>query len=147
MDAKQYLNQAYDLEQKIRCDQDALEMLTEQSMSVSAVSYGERLFQSDNSNAGFVRAMHKKDRLKERIVKEMYLLMDLKDEILSTIETVPNIRERTVLQYRHFQNRTWQEIADKMYASRSTVIRWYENGVANVKLPEKPIDIMAFFEK
>lgn len=142
MDTKQYLNQAYDLEQKIRCDQDALEMLRELSMSVSAVSYGERLYHSDNSNANFVKAMHKRDAVRERLMNEMCLLINLREEILKTIDTVPNLRERAVLQYRHFQNRTWEEIADRMYVSRSTVIRWYENGIAAAVLPKNPINIM-----
>ena len=107
-----------------------------------AVSYGERLYHSDNSNANFVKAMHKRDAVRERLMNEMCLLINLREEILKTIDTVPNLRERAVLQYRHFQNRTWEEIADRMYVSRSTVIRWYENGIAAAVLPENPINIM-----
>ena len=57
MEVREYLNQSYMLDQQIQCDMDNLNDLKEAAVTVSGLSYEERLFTPDNSNAGFVKTL------------------------------------------------------------------------------------------
>lgn len=147
MEVRDYLNQSYMLDQKIHCDIENLNDLKEASVSVSGLTYGERLFQSDNSNAGFVKTLYKIDALRSSILKELEVLVDLKAEIYKTVKSCPSTQSRVVLMYRHMMNYDWEKMADSLNVSTRTVHRWYNEAIAEVVMPENPIDLKEILKK
>lgn len=147
MDVRDYLNQGYLLSQKIASDEAMLQELRERSMSVSAVSYGERLFKSDNRNAGFVRVLNKIDDVTVQVQKEIELLIQLKKQIWCVINTAPTLREQMVLQYRHIENKCWEEIGDMLKVNEKTARRWYRDALEKITLPEHPMDLDKILQK
>ena len=94
MTAKEYLRQAYRLDQKISSDLEEVASLREMSASVSSPQPTERVQTSKNTDAPFVRALEKIIDLEEHINKEVELLMELKKEIRVVITTVEDTDER-----------------------------------------------------
>ena len=141
MTAKEYLRQAYRLDQKISSDLEEVASLREMSASVSSPQLTERVQTSKNTDAPFVRALEKIMDLEERINKEIELLMELKKEIRAVITTVEDTDERMVLKYRYVHNYTWEQIGNELHADARTVRRWHGKALQHVIMPEKPITI------
>ena len=141
MTAKEYLHQAYRLDQKINSDIEELSSLREMSGSISSPKFGDRVQTSQNTDAPFMVCLNKIFELEEKINAEINLFVDLKKEIRSVIEKVENIDEQMVLRYRYIHNMTWGDIGDELYADKSTIRRWHNAALVHVVLPENPIII------
>lgn len=141
MTAKEYLRQAYRLDQKISSDLEEVASLREMSASVSSPQLTERVKTSKNTDAPFVRALEKIMDLEERINKEIELLMELKKEIRAVITTVEDTDECMVLKYRYVHNYTWEQIGNELHADARTVRRWHGKALQHVIMPENPITI------
>ena len=141
MTAKEYLRQAYRLDQKISSDLEEVASLREMSASVSSPQLTERVQTSKNTDAPFVRALEKIMDLEERINKEIELLMELKKEIRVVITTVEDTDERMVLKYSYVHNYTWEQIGNELHADARTVRRWHGKALQHVIMPENPITI------
>lgn len=138
--AKEYLKQAYRLDQRIKLDLDDVQYLRELASSVQAVKYDSIGVQTAHGNdARFVQVQNKIWDLEEKISKEAQLLASLKEQIRMTIEAVPDTDERLVLHYRYEKNMTWEEIGEELCADRTTVYRWHGKALQNVVLPHDPI--------
>ena len=141
MTAKEYLQQAYRLDQKISSDLEEVASLREMAISVSSPQLAERVQTSGNTDASFVRALEKIMNLEERINKEIDLLMELKKEIRIVITTVEDTDERMVLKYRYVHNYTWEQIGNELHADARTVRRWHGKALQHVILPDNSITI------
>lgn len=141
MTAKEYLRQAYRLDQKISSDLEEVASLREMSASVSSPQLTERVQTSKNTDAPFVRALEKIMDLEERINKEIELLMELKKEIRAVITTVEDTDECMILKYRYVHNYTWEQIGNELHADARTVRRWHGKALQHVIMPENPITI------
>lgn len=141
MKAKEYLHQAYRLDQRIQSDLDELDRLRELSTSPSTSSWGERLQTQRHTDALFVRYLERIEDLQNKINEEVDNLIALKEQIRDVINEVVNTDERMVLRYRYVHNYTWEQIGDELNADKSTIRRWHGNALGHVVLPENPIDI------
>lgn len=141
MTVKEYLRQAYRLDQKISSDLEEVSALREMASSVSSPQLSERIQTSRKKDAPFVRSIEKIIDLEERINKEIDLLVELKKEIRTVITTVEDTDERMVLKYRYIHNYTWEQIGNELHADARTVRRWHGSALQHVTLPENPISI------
>ena len=141
MTEKEYLSQAYRLDQKISSDLEEVASLREMSASVSLPQLTERVQTSKNVDAPFVRVLEKIINLEGRINQEVELLMELKEQIRVVITTVEDTDERMVLKYRYVHNYTWEQIGNELHADARTVRRWHGKALHHVILPENPITI------
>ena len=141
MTPKEYLHQAYRLDQRINSDIEELGRLREMSTSISSPSFGERVQTNRNLNAPFVNCLDKIYVMEDKINSEIDLFVDLKREIRSVIEKVENPDEKLVLRYRYIHNMTWEDIGEELHADKSTIRRWHGSALAHVVLPENPIVI------
>lgn len=141
MTVKEYLWQAYRLDQKISSDLEEVALLREMVSSVSSPQMTERVQTSRNTDAPFVRALEKIMDLEEQINKEINLLMELKKEIREVITTVDDTDERMVLKYRYVHNYTWEQIGNELHADARTVRRWHGKALQHVILPDNSITI------
>lgn len=141
MTAKEYLRQAYRLDQKINSDLEEVAALREMASSVSSPQLSERVQTSRKGDAPFVRCLEKIIELEDKINKEIDLLVELKKEIRMVITTVEDTDERMVLKYRYVHNYTWEQIGNELHADARTVRRWHGKALLHVMLPENPITV------
>ena len=123
MKVKEYLGQAYRLDQRINSDIEELGNLREMSSSISSPTWEERVQTSRNTDAPFVRSVFKIMELEDKINAEIDNLVELKKQIRMVIDEVSNTDERMVLRYRYIHNLTWEQIGDELHADRTTVYR------------------------
>ena len=91
MTVKEYLHQAYRLDQRIKSDTMEAQNLREMAGSVSAIQYDkDRVQTSRNTEAPFARTLEKLWDLEQRIARELEMLSDLKKQIREVIEAVPD---------------------------------------------------------
>lgn len=141
MTAKEYLRQAYRLDQRINSDIRELERLRIMSTSVSSPLLGERVQTTRATDAPFVRVLDKIMEMEAKINAEIDLFVDLKDEIRTVINRVPDTDKRMVLRYRYIHGFTWERIGVELNADARTIRRWHGNALQHVVVPEEPIVI------
>ena len=141
MTAKEYLSQAYRLDQRIDSNIAEITRLREMACGISSPSWEEKVQTSRNTDAPFVRCLEKIMDLEKVVNSEIDTLVDLKRQIRTTVDTVANVNGRMVLRYRYIHNMTWEQIADKLYESVSTIKRQHGSGLTHVKMPETPVVI------
>ena len=142
MTVKEYLHQAYRLDQRIKSDTMEAQNLREMAGSVSVIQYDkDRVQASRNTEAPFVRTLEKLWTLEKKIAGELEMLSDLKKQIREVIEAVPDTDERMVLKYRYIHNYTWEQIGMELCADARTIRRWHGKALLHVTLPDNPIII------
>ena len=141
MTNKEYLRQAYRLDQKINSDIEEVARLREMAGIISSPVLGDKVQTSRNRDGLFVRNMEKILLLEEKINREIDVLVDLKSQMRDVIAAVQDTDERMVLRYRYIHNLTWEQIGNELNADKSTIRRWHGSALAHVVLPENPIKI------
>ena len=142
MTNKEYLRQAYRLDQKINSDIEEVARLREMAGNISSPVLGDKVQTSRNRDGLFVRNMEKILLLEEKINREIDALVDLKSQMRDVIAAVQDTDERMVLRYRYIHNLTWEQIGNELNADKSTIRRWHGSALAHVVLPENPIKIL-----
>lgn len=141
MNAKEYLQQAYRLDNRINSNIKEMGDLREMAASISSPKYGDKVQISRDGDAPFVGALNRIWELEKKIDEEIDTLVDLKDQIRDVISQIENVDEQMVLRYRYIHNYTWEQIGMALSADESTIRRCHKKALARVKLPEKPIII------
>ena len=142
MDKKEYLKQHRLLNRIIELDLEELKRIRELSDSVSSIAFDRDYIQiSKSTRAPFEKWLDKINILEIKIANEVNLFMDLKLQILETIEPLESIDEKLVLNYRYVKGLEWDEICSLLFASERTVYRWHGNALDKLILPENPINI------
>ncbi len=142
MTVKDFLHQAYRLDQRIKSDTCEVREIQMMAESVSAVQYDqERVQTSNRPDAPFVHTLERLWDMQDKIADELAELSALKDQIREVIDTVQDTDEQLVLKYRYVHNMTWEQIGNEMHADRSTIYRWHGNALKHATLPEDPIRI------
>lgn len=141
MTGKEYLRQAYRLDQRIQSDIEETARLREMSVSISAPVLGEKVQTSRMGDAPYTRCVEKIMALEEKINEEIDVLVNLKEQIWEVISAVSDTDEQMVLRCRYIRGMTWEEIGSEMKANARTVRRWHGTALLHVKLPKNPIKI------
>ena len=141
MTAKEYLSQAYRLDQRINSNIEEISRLREMVCSISSPSWEEKVQTSRHTDASFVRCLEKIMDLEKVVNGEIDTLVDLKRQIRTTIESVPNTDEQLVLRYRYIHNCTWEQIGNELNADARTIRRWHGDALQKVKVPQDAIKI------
>lgn len=136
MTAKQYLRQAYRLNDLINSDLAELEQLKVLSTSVSSPNLsGMPSSGTRKQEAPFVNAVMKIIELEKVIDAEIDRFVDLKKEIRDVINKVPDNNQKLVLKLRYIQFLKWESVAAEMDLSSKQVHRIHNEALKNVKLP------------
>lgn len=141
MTNRDYLCQAYRLDQKIDSNIREVSNLRKMMGSISSPVLGDRVQTSRPAEAPFVRSVEKIMALEETINAEIDVLVSLKEQMRGVIAAVPDTDERMVLCYRYIHNLTWEQISDELNESVSTVKRRHKSALEHVVLPENFIQI------
>lgn len=138
MNAKEYLNQAYRLEQRIKLAKMEIESLQELACCAHSPGFEEHYNSTRNTEAPFIKTMYKIMDMEDTADKWLQVLLKLKAEITQAISEVADKDERLVLQYRYLYNWTWYRIADEIAADERTVRRWHNRALSHFAVPDKP---------
>ncbi len=136
MTAKEYLQQAYRLNELIDSDAQELERLRALAGKVGGSNFGERVQTSRNADPSFVKYLGDIIEMEEKLQKELYELLMLKKQMLSALEKMNNRDERLLLTYRYMDNVSWEEIAGNLSVSMRTVHRIHSSALQNFQVPE-----------
>lgn len=136
MTAKEYLEQIKTLEHKIYCMKLRSEEYDRLSYSINGMNFGNDMPHSPNRNteAPFVKWIYKKIEIDQKIAKLEEDLKNLKAEAFLKIESLENEDYKMVLIMRYIKGMTWEKIADELYISRRTALRWHGLALESLKV-------------
>ena len=138
MNAKQYLKQAYKLNEKIKDKQERLDDLKEMSTSTGAIDYSKDKIQSSPSqDAPFTKQVMKIIELEEELQQDIDRLKNLKVEINRAVESVDDVDSSIVLSKRYILMKTWEQISSEMGYSVSQLHRIHDKAISIFVVPEK----------
>ena len=135
MTSKEYLRQAYRLNELIDSDAEELERLRDLSFKIAGGNYGERVISSGRKEPSFVRYIDEIDEMKQKIHAELCELVLLKRNITQAINRMENREERLVLTYRYLSNKTWEQISSILSVSIRTVHRIHQSALNHFSVP------------
>lgn len=136
MTAKEYLNQAYRLDQRIRSKQEQIASLNDLATSCSSSMTG----MPHNPNHGTSRmadTVCKIVDLQEGIAADMKELVELKAEIIATIKAVECIEYQLILEKRYISGKSWPEIAVDLGYKMRHLYKLHDEALDSLKIPEK----------
>lgn len=135
MTAKEYLSQAYRLDQRIRSKQEQIASLNDLATSCSATLTG----MPRNPNRGGSRmadAVRKIIDLENEIAGDMERLIALKAEIIATIKAVDCIEYQLILEKRYISDKSWPEIAVDLGYKMRHLYKLHDEALNAIKIPE-----------
>ena len=141
MTVKEYLGQAYLLDKRIKSDTMELEELRLMSQTISSPGFEEHYNASKNTDAPYIKTLEKMFDTESKIMTEMNLLLELKEQIRDVISQVEKPEHQMILRYRYIHNLSWSKIGDKLCADITTVQRWHNKAIAKIKLPNNAINL------
>ena len=121
MDTKQYLNQIYRIDDRIKSKVEQLNLLIPtSSMELS----GDRVQSSPDLHSFENQVLNYMDKT-ENLKAEICSLQRLKDEVTAKINLIQNTDERLVLEFRHTLSKSWGDISEQLDLSERQVLRIY----------------------
>ena len=147
MNAKEYLSQAYHIDQIINCKTEHIRSLKELARKVNSVI-------SDSPKDNYDKQIMEKNvvtmlDLEREISNDVSDLLKLKKEIISVIKCIDNPEHKTLLELRYLCFNKWDDIALLMKYSRDTVYKIHQQALQNVseklgskiqKNPRNPVE-------
>ena len=136
MKAKEYLSQAYRLDQRI-------DAKIEQVMSLRNLAAKATSNLSDVAPSG-TRNVHRMEDIIIKIIDfeteinaDIDRLVDLKREIVSTIKSVPNLECQMLLELRYLCFKPWEQIAVEMGYGIDNIFRLHQKALKSLEVSEK----------
>jgi len=134
MTAKEYLMQVQKLEYKISRMKLRSEEYERLSHSIPGPNYDrEPVSGTRNLDAPFIKWIMKKADIDREIEYLEEKLVNLKAEIMLTIEKLDSEDYKNVLVMHYINGLPFGEIAENLYVSESTVFRWHRYGLESLE--------------
>ena len=134
MNAKEYLGQAYRLDQRINSKLEQVASLNELATKCSSTLTG----MPRNPNRGtstMADAVCKIVDLQAEINSDIDRLVDLKREMVRMIKAVDNTEYQTLLELRYLCFKTWEQISVDMGYSIQHIYRLREKAYDEIRVP------------
>ena len=134
MNAKEYLGQAYRLDQRINSKLEQVASLNELATKCTSTLTG----MPRNPNRGtstMADAVGKIVDLQAEINRDIDRLVDLKREMVSLIKAVDNTEYQTLLELRYLCFKTWEQISVDMGYSIQHIYRLREKAYDEIRVP------------
>ncbi len=133
MTAKEYLSQAYRIDQRINSK-------LEQIVSLRALATKATSTLSDTPPSG-TRNVHSMEDIITKIVdleneinRDIDILVDLKREFVSVIREIDNTEYQTLLELRYLCFKTWEQIAVDMGYSLQHIFRIHDKALKEINI-------------
>lgn len=131
MTTKEYLAQAYRIDQRINSKLEQIVSLRELATKATSTL-------SDTPNRG-TRNVHSMEgiivkmmELENEINEDIDILIDLKKEIMAIIKSINNPEQQTLLELRYLCFKTWEQIAVDMGYSIQNAYKVHDRAVGNI---------------
>ena len=119
MDAKEFLNRAYRMEQRVQSKLEQIEALKSLATHVTA-SFGSEPVDRTRNNTAMQDTVIRIMEAEQELNREIDELVDTKQEIKRTIDLVPDVTLQLILEKRNLCFEKWEQIAiDTYYSLRS----------------------------
>ena len=133
MTSKQYLNQAYRLDQRIQSKLEQVDSLN--TLATRATSTLSDMPRNPNrATSKMADVIVKIIDLQNEINKDIDDLVSLKAEIVRAIKSVENKEHQTLLEKRYLCFETWEQIAVDMGYSSRTIYRMHKEATKAIKI-------------
>ena len=132
MNAKEYLNQAYRLDQRINSKLEQVAALHSLTQKITVSYEGEAVSRTRNVSSmedTIIRLMEAENELNAAIDA----LVDLKQNVYTTIQKVEKPEYQFLLEMRYLCFKTWAEIADQMHLEEHYVFRVHGQALREVE--------------
>lgn len=135
MTAKEYLGQAYRLDQRINSKLEQVLSLRELTTKATATM-------SDMPGGGSRNVYKMQDiigkivDLENEINADIDKLVDLKREMVAVIKAVENPEYQTLLELRYLCFKTWEQIAVDMKYSTRNIYMLHDAAISTIKVPQ-----------
>lgn len=113
MNAKEYLSQAFQLDQRINSKLEQVSMLRDLALKTTSVLQDDKV-QNTKQQSPMESALVKLMCLEEEINDDIDQLIDLKRELATFVSEIENHSYRLLLELRYLSGSTWEEVADIM---------------------------------
>ena len=138
MTAKEYLGQAYRLDQRINSKLEQIRSLNELAAKCTSTITGMPKAPS-HSTSMMEEAVGKIVDLQTEIDGDIGQLVDLKRDMVSIIKAVQNTEYQTLLELRYLCFKTWDQIGDLMNYSTKYIFELHERALKKIKVPKKDL--------
>ena len=135
MRAKEYLGQAYRLDQRINSKLEQIASLDELAMKCNLRLTGQPR-NPDRGTSNMAEAVCKIIDLQTEINYDIQKLVDLKREMVRVIKAVDNTEYQTLLELRYLCFKTWEQIAVDLGYNVRHVYRLHDEAVESIKVPQ-----------
>jgi hypothetical protein len=135
MNAKEYLSRYHETEIKINKLQQIVDEYIRLANSIPGINFDAiRVDGTKSLQAPFekwiLRALND-----EAVISELKRKLPIiKGEIIAAIDELEDKELRKLLIYRYLDWSSWQEMADKMFVSISTLKRWHKEALLGIKI-------------
>lgn len=135
MTIKEYLGQAYRLDQRINSKLEQVASLNDLANKVTTTLTGMPK-NPNRATSTMADAVTKIIDLQAEINRDIDSLVDLKREIVSVIKTVENTEYQTLLEKRYLCFETWEQIAVDMDYSIQHIYRIRDRALEQITVPK-----------
>ena len=135
MTIKEYLGQAYRLDQRINSKLEQVASLNDLANKVTTTLTGMPK-NPNRATSTMADAVAKIIDLQAEINRDIDSLVDLKREIVSVIKTVDNTEYQTLLEKRYLCFATWEQIAVDMDYSIQHIYRIRDRALEQITVPK-----------
>ena len=133
MKTKEYLEQAYHLDQRINAKLEQISSLNDLARKATANITGMPHSPSP-STSPMADAVEKIIDLEHEINHDIDRLVDLKREMVKVIKAVDNTEYQTLLELRYLCFKTWEQIAIMMGYSERSIYNLHEAALKNITI-------------
>ena len=134
MTAKDYLGQAYRLDQRINSKLEQIQSLNELATKCTS-TLTDMPRNPSRSTSTMADAVVKIVDLKAEINYDIDHLVDLKRNIVSTIKAIDNPEYQTLLELRYLCFKTWEQIAVAMGYGIDNIFKMHKKVLAQIFVP------------
>ena len=134
MTAKDYLSQARQLDQAINTRLERIARL--RALVSGRAARTDGMPRGSGGGTDWTDTVVKIDEMERALNKDIDRLIDLKREIAEAIAAVPDMRYRTLLEYRYLCGWSWRRIARTMNYSEDWTRHAHGRALQMVRVPE-----------
>ena len=113
VNAKEYLSQAFNLDQRINCKLEQVSVLRDLALKTTLILRDDKV-QDTKQRSPMENTLVKLMSLEDEINDDIDQLIDLKRELASFVSKIDNSSHRLLLELRYLGGSTWEEVATVM---------------------------------
>jgi len=141
VNAKEYLSQAFQLDQRINSKLEQVSMLRDLALKTTSVLQDDKV-QNTKQQSPMESALVKLMCLEEEINDDIDQLINLKRELATFVSEIENHSYRLLLELRYLSGSTWEEVAAIMGYDVRWVYRLHRKALkeATERLESSPVE-------